>query len=127
MVNEREMLEAGEDQQQNNVIGTIKQLAEIPGFNNLVAGLISFITRTPAVAPAATIGNVPIATNNENFTTMQSTDEITQPEIERAAIAYTHIRAAVPDALELFERLAIKAQENPAGLKKQIELVKSFI
>lgn len=126
-INDREFeVETETEQPVNNIIGTIKQLTEIPGFNEIVAGIIGIVTRglQPAVqVPAATIGNVPLNNNN----TMPDNTEITQTEMERAVSAFIHIRGAVPAALELLEKLAMKAQDNPAQLAKQIDMIKSFL
>lgn len=124
----KEMLEAdsGEDPgQENNIIGTIKQLSEIPGFSEVVTGIIGMVTGVfNKSAIPATIGNVPLHTK-----TMQPQEqtEVTEQEITRAASAFVHIRAAVPDALELLEKLAMKAQSDPAGLAKQLSMVKTFL
>lgn len=126
LVTEREM-ENDEPEQQSNIIGTIKQLTEIPGFNEVVAGIIGMITRGLQPAVPAAIGNVPL---QQNTTTMQQPaidSEVSQPELERAISAYIHLRNAYPGALELLEKLAMKAQDNPSALAKQIDLIKTFI
>lgn len=131
----RERLELESEEPDNggisDVIGQIQQVMSIPGVSDLVGGLIRGIIAPVMQRP---INGAPAVENfynqfnsSEVDNSQNTTTDLEAAEIERAAMAFVHIRSAVPDALELFEKLAMKAQTDPDKLRSQISMVKNFL
>ena len=121
-----------------NVIGVVREVMGIPGVSDLVGGLLRGIVSKAVPAGNYAINGLPAADSvnsfysqfeDSNMNNSQTTndEQLESAEIERAAIAYVHIKNADPDFLELLEKIAMKAQTDPAGVKKQLSLAKTFL
>jgi hypothetical protein len=124
-------LEEGEDDvepqpDQNNIIGTIKALAEIPGFQQIVAGLLSAVAK-PAQVSSAAIGNIPTTGTMKQQETINEAPDITQEEVNRAVTAYVTIRESYPGFLDMLEQIAAKATDDPSGVASKLSMAKTFL
>lgn len=112
---------------ENNIIGTIKQLAEIPGFNQIIAGLLGAVMRPAASVPAGTIGNIPQSDTMQQTQQEAAMPDVTQDEINRAVTAYITVREAYPQFLDMMEQIAAKAVNDPGQVASKLTMAKTFL